>query len=151
MNEKAEQRLAGLLAADYLLRTADSVNHALDGDLTKGLVFLAVVQANAQSSDAPSRGDDDTLLGCDDKRRPISGGALAACLNVPAETVRRKVKALIAAGYLQRLNGGLVAPSDALDRPEVVRLMRANYLNLRRLFGELRRRGIDLSLDANEG
>ena len=150
MNQKAEQRLAALLATDYLLRTAESVNLALDGDLTKGLVFLAVVQANARPADGPSRGEDDPPLTCDDKRRPISGGALAASLNLPAETVRRKIKALIEAGYLQRLNGGLVAPSDALDRPEVVRLMRVNYLNLRRLFGQLRRMGIDLSVEATE-
>jgi hypothetical protein len=58
--------------------------------------------------------------------------------------VRRKVKALIAAGYLHREDGGLVAPPEALKRPEIARVLRANYLNLRRLFRQFKKLGIDL-------
>ena len=147
MLDDAQQLCAGKLATDYLLRATESLNLALDGDLTKGLVFLAVVQANARPAPPapPSPLAQGALLSCDDRRRPVSGGALAASLNIPAETVRRKVKALIDAGYLRRMNGGLVAPSDALARPEVVRMIRANYLNLCRLFGELNRLGVDLT------
>ena len=150
MYDEAQQRRAGQLATDYLLRATESLNVALDGDLTKGLVFLAVVQANARPADPPRRKDtaDDAPLSCDDRRRPVSGGALAASLNIPTETVRRKVKALITAGYLRRMNGGLVAPSEALERPEVLRMIRANYLNLRRLFSQLRGLGIDLTSEA---
>jgi hypothetical protein len=152
MYDEAQQRRAGQLATDYLLRATESLNLALDGDLTKGLVFLAVVQANAQPADPPRRKDeaDATALTCDDRRRPISGGGLAASLNIPAETVRRKVKALIAAGYLRRMNGGLVAPTEALERPEVVRMIRANYLSLCRLFSQLRGLGIDLNAEPDE-
>ena len=149
MYDDLQQLRAGKLATDYLLRATASLNLALDGDLTMGLVFLAVVQANAQPG-APPPDPDDVPLTCDDRRRPISGGAPAAPLNIPAETVRRKVQALIAAGYLRRTNGGLVAPSDALARPEVVRMIHANYLNLRRLFSELRGLGIDLTPDVAE-
>ena len=88
--EDIRHQVAGRLATDYLLRAVDGVNFTLDGDLTMGLVFLAVVKANAIL--APTAG-----ATC----RPISGGALSASLRIPAETVRRKVKALIEAGYLQ--------------------------------------------------
>jgi hypothetical protein len=144
MCNEAQQRLAGRLTTEFLLRATESLNLVLDGDLTMGLVFLAVVKANACPLDKLPTREGDAPPVCDDMRRPISGGALAASLNIPAETVRRKVKALIAAGYLRRMNGGLVAPSAALARPEVVRLIRGNYLNLRRLFSELRSVGIDL-------
>ena len=150
MSDDVQQLRAGKLATDYLLRATASLNLALDGDLTMGLVFLAVVQANARPGASPPEPDDTTLT-CDDRRQPISGGGLAATLNIPSETVRRKVRTLIAAGYLRRMNGGLVAPSDALARPEVVRMIRANYLNLRRLFSELRDLGIDLTPDVAEG
>lgn len=130
--EDIRHQVAGRLATDYLLRAADGVNFTLDGDLTMGLVFLAVVKANAIL--APTAG-----ATC----RPISGGALSASLRIPAETVRRKVKALIEAGYLRRERGGLVAPPEALQRPEIARVMRANYVNLKRLFRQLRKLGFD--------
>lgn len=109
----------------------------LDGDLTMGLVFIGVVQANAALC---ARSGRDKLL----PYKPVSGGALAVSLSIPAETVRRKVKALIEAGYIRRERGGLVAPQEALRRPEIARVMRANYLNLRRLFRQLRKLGVDL-------
>lgn len=132
MNELEDARhlLAGRLATDYLLRAAEGVNLTLDGDLTMGLVFLAVVRANC-------------LLAPGAACRPISGGALSASLRIPAETVRRKVKSLIEAGYLRRERGGLVAAPDALKRPEIARVMRANYLSLKRLMRQLKRLGLD--------
>jgi biotin operon repressor len=128
---------AGRLASEYLLRAADAVNMTLDGDLTMGLVFIGVVQANAALCARAAR---DHAHIC----KPVSGGALAASLRIPAETVRRKVKALIEAGYIRRERGGLVAPPEALRRPEIARVMRANYLNLRRLFRQLKKLGVDL-------
>ncbi len=150
MYDDVQQLRAGKLATDYLLRATASLNLALDGDLTMGLVFLAVVQANARPGEPPAPAQGDAPLTCDDKRQPVSGSALATTLNIPAETVRRKVQALIAGGYLRRMNGGLVAPSDALARPEVQRMIRANYLNLCRLFSELRGLGVDLAPDVAE-
>ena len=137
LNERDEagQQLAGRLATEYLLRAADAVNLTLSGDLTMALVFIGVVQANLLLTPGGAEGP------C---RRPISGGALAASLQIPAETVRRKVKTLIAAGYLRREDGGLVAPPEALKRPEIARVLRANYLNLRRLFRQFRKLGIDM-------
>lgn len=139
MTEQDEIRhaAAGRLATEYLLRAADTVNITLDGDLTMGLVFIGVVQANAALASRQSRNPH--ISG-----KPISGGALALSLHIPAETVRRKVKALIEAGYLRRERGGLVAPPEALRRPEIVRVMRANYQSLRRLFRQLKKLGMDL-------
>ena len=142
MSDEAQKLRAGQAAADYVLRAVSSANLALEGDFALGLVFLALIQANARPwpADAPPR-----PVSCDCNRRPISGGALATSLQLPAETVRRKVKTLIALGYVRRVDAGLMVPSEALARPEVVRLIRANYVHLRRLFGQLRRCGVDLT------
>jgi hypothetical protein len=137
--DESHQRAAIQLASDYLLRAVGAANRHLDGDLTRGAVIMGVIQANIR----PTAPNDTEHFGppC---LRPVSGGALAAMLGIPAETVRRKVKTLIEEGYLVRVNGGLTVPAEVLARPEISRLVRANYVNLRRLFRQLQRVGVDL-------
>lgn len=138
--DESRQRAAIQLASDYLLRAVGAANRHLDGDLTRGAVFMGVIQANIRLL-APGPETDGLDPPC---RRPVSGGALAAMLGIPAETVRRKVKTLIEEGYLVRVHGGLTVPAEVLLRPEISRLVRANYLNLRRLFRQLQKIGVDV-------
>lgn len=125
---------AAQLATDYLLRAVDAANRHLDGDLTMGAILIAVVQANL------ARLDQDAI----DPPKPVTGGFLAAKLGIPNETVRRKINALLEAGFLVRKDGGLAVPSEVLSRPEVASLLRANFLNLRRLYASLLRSGYPL-------
>lgn len=138
--DEDHQRAAIQLASDYLLRAVGAANRHLDGDLTRGAVFMGVIQANVRliAPGVAADGPDAQNL------RPVSGGALAAMLGIPAETVRRKVKTLIDEGYLVRVRGGLTVPAEVLARPEVSRLVRANYLNLRRLLRQLQKIGVEV-------
>ncbi len=142
--DEVHQRAAIQLGSDYLLRAVGAANRHLGGDLTRGAVFIGVIQANIRLL-APSPEEDGIETACP---KPVSGGALAAMLGIPAETVRRKVKTLIEDGYLVRVNGGLTVPAEVLARPEISRLVRANYLNLRRLFRQLRRVGVDMGRES---
>lgn len=138
--DESHQRMAIQLASEYLLRAVGAANRHLDGDLTRGAVFIGVIQANLRilTPDAETDG-----MG-QPRQRPVSGGALAAMLGIPAETVRRKVKTLIEEGYLVRVRGGLTVPPDVLARPEISRIVRANYLNLRRLFRQMRKISVEM-------
>ncbi len=142
--DEVHQRAAIQLGSDYLLRAVGAANRHLGGDLTRGAVFIGVIQANIRLL-APGSDEDGMETACP---KPVSGGALAAMLGIPAETVRRKVKTLIEDGYLVRVNGGLTVPAEVLARPEISRLVRANYLNLRRLFRQLRRVGVDMGRES---
>ena len=45
---KVRDRLALRLSTEYMLRSIDLMTTAVGGDLVKGLIFIAVVQANTQ-------------------------------------------------------------------------------------------------------
>ena len=139
------------MAMGTILRAMDTMKREYGGDLTAALVFLSVVEANVRHLTANP--DSTALLGTmarlppDEMRRPVTGVALAATLGIPNETVRRKVKSLIDQGLLVRVDGGLMAPTEIMASERMTRLTRASYVNLRRLFLQLRRIGVDLTDD----
>ena len=45
---KVRDRLALRLSTEYMLRSIDLMTKVVGGDLVKGLIFVAVVQANTQ-------------------------------------------------------------------------------------------------------
>jgi DNA-binding Lrp family transcriptional regulator len=71
-------------------------------------------------------------------RRPISVNALAASLRQPFETVRRRVKRLIAEGVCEHVEGGLIIPGRAMSSPEYLAHGLAAYERLRRFYIQLR-------------
>ena len=144
---KVRDRLAVRLSTEYLLRSIDLMTALVGGDLVKGLIFVAIVQANTQHivSDenlAQTYSEaEDTVP--DESRRPVSVHALSVSLNIPYETTRRYVNKLLADGYCQRVRRGLVVPASVLNRPEMVAALRRNFSNLQRLVTGLRRAGVD--------
>ena len=46
-----------------------------------------------------------------------------------------------------RVDGGLIVPTEVMASDRMTRLTRASFLNLRRLFIQLRRIGVDLGDD----
>lgn len=139
------------LAIGAILRAVEMVNREYAGDITAALVFASVVEANvghlATSPDSKAQLATLVRLPPDEMRRPVTGVALAATLGIPNETVRRKIKGLIDQGLLVRVDGGLIVPTEVMAGDRMTRLTRASFLNLRRLFVQLQRIGVDLSDD----
>ncbi|MDP3102384.1 MAG: hypothetical protein Q8N10_17995 [Phenylobacterium sp.] len=145
VDSELRERVAVRMAIGAILRAVEMVNREYDGDITAALVFAAVVEANVGhlATNPQSTAQLATLvrLPPDELRRPVTGVALG----IPNETVRRKVKGLIEQGLLVRVDGGLIVPTQVMASEKMTRLTRASFLNLRRLFIQLRRIGVDLS------
>lgn len=144
---KVRDRLALRFSTEYILRSIDLMTGVMNGDLVKGLIFLAVVQANTQhivSDDALSQTYSEAdSPPPDEKRRPVSVHALSVSLGIPYETTRRYVNKLLADGYCQRARRGLVVPAEVLTRPEMILALKRNFSNLNRLVTSLKRNGLD--------
>lgn len=145
---KIRDRLALRISTEYMLRSIDLMTRVVGGDLVKGLIFVAVVQANTQHivqdetlSQTWSEAEDKVP---DENRRPVSVHALSVSLGIPYETTRRYVNKLLADGYCIRVRRGLVVPSEVLAREDMVTALRRNYANLQRLVSTLRRAGVEL-------
>ena len=145
---KVRDRLALRLSTEYMLRSIDLMTNVVGGDLVKGLIFIAVVQANTQHiiaddqiAQAYSEADDRVP---DDTRRPVSVHALSVSLGIPYETTRRYVNKLLDEGYCVRVRRGLVVPAEVLAREEMMVGLKRNFANLQRLMNGLRRGGVEL-------
>lgn len=118
------------LGADYVLRSLGLLSELFDGDIVRGAVFLAVLQASTQHL----RHDPARLNGApigDEARRATSLSAIARSLGLPVETTRRHVMRLAADGFLARTEaGGAVVLTAHLDHPDLLRAAQANCGNL---------------------
>lgn len=144
---KVRDRLALRLSTEYMLRSIDLMTKVVGGDLVKGLIFIAIVQANTQHivsddqmSQAYSEAGDSVP---DDARRPVSVHALSVSLGIPYETTRRYVNKLLSDGLCVRARRGLVVPAEVLKQEEMVSALKRNFANLQRLVTGLRRSGVD--------
>jgi len=145
---KVRDRLALRLSTEYLLRSIDLMTGVVGGDLVKGLIFMAIVQANIQHLV-----HDDTLAQTysestdtvpDETRRPVSVHALSVSLGIPYETTRRYVNKLLDDDYCIRVRRGLVVPASVLQRDEMVSALKRNFANLQRLISGLKRSGVEV-------
>lgn len=147
--EKDHGRLALRAATRFFLKSVDLLARAVsDGDILRGVIFLAVVDANTRHlrpADPLARTFADSKDKVpDDLRRPVSVHALALDLALPYETTRRHVNALIEQGLCQRVEAGVLVRAEVLDREGMVATHRKNIENLRTLFRDLRDGGVDL-------
>ncbi len=141
------RRLMVRLSNEYLLDYANILSEMFDGDLVKGLVFLATAQANVSHighdpADFQRYGDLDDLRP-DRLRRPIRPYALALSLGLPRERVRRKTAALVAEGFLTATGAGVIASAEIFAREDMQNAMRANSELVLRLYRALARAGIE--------
>ena len=148
-DEKDHGRLALRAATRFFLKSVDLLARAVsDGDILRGVIFLAVVDANTRHlrpADPVARSFADSKDQLpDEMRRPVSVHALALDLALPYETTRRHVNALIEQGLCQRVEAGILVRAEVLDREGMVATHRKNIENLRTLFRDLRDGGVDL-------
>jgi hypothetical protein len=147
--DKRRERLALRASTTYFLHSVDLMSRVVGGDILRGVIFTAVIDANVRHlrpADAVAQtyseaGDQVP----DDLRRPISVHALALELDIPYETTRRHVNALIAGGFCQRTETGIVVPATVIARDQMATALRRNFENLRRLIGDLRDGGVEFA------
>jgi hypothetical protein len=117
------------------------------GDGRSGLIVLAITAANTAHLDVrtqdPGVAGPDAVLP-DEMRKPVNITQLAKSLGMPFETVRKQVHKLIDAGVCVRVEGGLIVPRTANQRPEVARAVFANLKIVRQLVRDLRAVGLDV-------
>ena len=133
---------------DFMLRMIYETAVAFDGDLTSGIIFLALVRANAQHLAEPVQLDYSITEGVipDQARRPASVKSISDSLNLPYETVRRHLGKLMASGYCERQAGrGFVVPQDVLMRPIFAGVLERNYGNFQLMISRLHRAGLVVS------
>lgn len=148
--DKLREALALRASATFFLRSADTLAKAVgDGDFLRGIIFLAIVEANVRHlrpgdllSQTYSEAEDQMP---DDLRRPISVHALAHELDLPYETTRRHVNRLMSDGLCIRAVSGMLVPGDVLAREVITDGLRKNFEHLRQLFSDLRDGGVDLT------
>lgn len=145
---KVRDRLALRLSSEYILRSIDLMTNVVGGDLVKGLIFLAIVQANIQhlvhDDNLSQAYSESTDMVPDEARRPVSVHALSVSLGIPYETTRRYVNKLLTEGYCERVRRGLVVPAAVLQREQMLNALKRNFANLQRLMAGLRRSGVEL-------
>jgi len=132
-------RLVARALAAYLLDTIAIARG--DSDVVDTLLASAIIQANVADigrhadvqvafaeSDAPPP---------DEMRRPVSMNALASSLNLPFETVRRRVKAMADDGFVRFVGGGVIVPAAVLSDPGHALSAVRGYERLRAFYYQL--------------
>jgi DNA-binding Lrp family transcriptional regulator len=132
-------RLASRLAVAFLLDViaiARGERHVLDT-----LFISAIIQANVQEITrradlqvAYAESDDPPP---DELRRPVTMNALASSLELPFETVRRRVQRLVAEGVVRHVEGGVIVPTAVLAQPEYYENGFRGYERLRAFYYQL--------------
>lgn len=148
--EKRRDRLALRASTTFLLNSVDLMSRVVGGDILRGVIFTAIVDANVRHirpgdvvGQTYSEAGDHVP---DEMRRPISVHALALELDIPYETTRRHVNALIAEGFCERTETGIVVPGSVIARDQMAMALRRNFENLRRLIGDLREGGVEFAM-----
>jgi hypothetical protein len=148
--ERDHGRLALRASTRFFLKSVELLARAVgDGDILRGVIFLAIVDANTRhlkpgdpvAQTYSSTGD----AVPDQLRRAISVHALALELALPYETTRRHVNALIDQTLCRRADSGVIVPAEVLARDGMTLTHRRNLENLRTLFRDLSDGGVDLS------
>jgi DNA-binding Lrp family transcriptional regulator len=119
----------------------DQVRTGVAGlDTTDALIVLAINQANIAplTREPLARIRYGTLQAPapDARRRAVSINAIAGSLQLPFETVRRRVKELMDRGVVVRGDGGLIVPEAFLTAPDYVASVVASHYRLIAFFHE---------------
>jgi DNA-binding Lrp family transcriptional regulator len=138
--DAAVARLAARLSAEYVLKTFQLLIDT-HGDIRAGLLVGAINVANVGHIDSLAEEGQRAALSDgfvrDDLRRPISITQLADSAGLPRESTRRIVQGLIDAGFCICVDGGVIMPRAAMERPENIRLATANLRQVREFVRKL--------------
>lgn len=115
---RIQRAKAAWLCLRLQLAFVEITRGALDGDLTSSLLLPAILDANVGHLDV----DPDTsrrhqpldAAYPDEQRRPANALSIAQFLDIPRETARAKLTAMVADGVLQKTPTGYILPSSTL-------------------------------------
>jgi hypothetical protein len=147
MADSAEEaRIAGRLSIAYMMAAASEVLRRFPIDFLDVLLVTTVANSNAAERPKPVPGRRGSRAAPPQSERSgISRNALSRALNVPLETVRRRVAGLIEKKVLLEQSDGLVfSPDNPLGLGNNSELWAFNLELLRQLFRGLKAAGIDL-------
>jgi hypothetical protein len=135
MQDTEYTKTAAHLSMSYIVGVLCEVLHAGDLDILDVLITMAVACANTGPAGRPASDGDG--------RRGISRNAVSRAINVPLETVRRRVGGLLTRNILEERPGGLVvvAATGLAGDPKIANM---NAQLLRQLYRSLRAQGIKL-------
>ena len=140
MQESDTSRAAGRLAIDYMMAIAGEVLRRFPIDMLDLLLITIVANHNVMSPEKPQ-----DLGSVSPDRAGISRNAISRALNIPLETVRRRIAALIEKKVLADRPDGLVFSSDnPIGIGNNADLLAFNLERLRQLFRALKTHGVDL-------
>ena len=145
------RRVANRILAHEALNLLSEFAHANGGDVLALLVFTGVWTSNT----AHLRDSRDRYAGLydvppDSQRRPVSEEDLNRLLCIPRDIQDRYVAALIGAGLVERVGGGLVAPAAVFTRPVMLQGANEIYARLVEMMARLRQVGVALGADETD-
>lgn len=139
--EIAAPRSLALARLSFAFLLDEMTNGVAELEPLDVLLMLAINQANiaplTRNPDARARYGQLEAPAPDAERRPVSINAVAASLGMPFETVRRRVRALVAAGVCAMCPEGVVVPASFLVSPGYIRSVLTAHQRLRAFYFEL--------------
>ncbi len=136
---QAQQRLLVRCLFQYVLDEAGRLAREQDGDLVRGVVRIAIVQATR-----PLEGADPDSPGA--PPRAVSVRAIGQSLGLPYETTRRKVVELEGTGHCRRVSGSGVTATPAPRDPAFLEACEASWRSLRSAIAGLNAIGFDYGM-----
>ena len=139
--ESDAARIAANLSIGYVVAMAGEMLHAFPIDFLDLLLVFTVASANA----APPPQDRPARKGAAAQRTGISRNAVSRALNLPLETVRRRIGNLIAKKvFVEQADGLVFSPDNPLGLGSNAHLAAVNLEHLRQLFHGLKAIGLKL-------
>ncbi|HEY4941519.1 MAG TPA: hypothetical protein VII56_08825 [Rhizomicrobium sp.] len=147
MPEADDARIAGALSIAYMMAIAGKVLRSFPLDLLDLALVTTIANANAArpAEPAPKKRVPAKAAASEPGRTGISRNAVSRDINVPLETVRRRVAGLIEKEILREQPDGLVfTPDNPIGLGNNTELNAFNLEALRQLFRGLKANGIKL-------
>lgn len=139
------ERAAARLTTRFVLDLCSVMAEVAGGDLLRGLILTAIVDANVSHLAAPESrayGGMESIPP-DDLRRPVSISALSRSLKIPYETTRRHIARMVDEGICVRIEDrGVIVPAAMLAQIKPVTAH--HYESLRGLLCALNEAGFDV-------
>jgi DNA-binding Lrp family transcriptional regulator len=140
LQDAAIARIVTRFTSEYVLRAFQLLIEQ-HGDVRAGLVAQAINSANTAHLDVHTeegrRAADANGVIPDAARRPIGIARLADSAGLPFESTRRIVQRLVDDGVCVRVDGGVIVPRAAVERPASARAVVANLGYVRKLARDL--------------